>query len=744
MSNTLRASALLLAFTAAPVRAAEDIVVTAPKADTAPTTTRATIDATTIAERINLVNTEDAFKYLPSLLVRKRHIGDTQAPLATRTSGVGSSARSLIYADGALLSALIGNNNSTASPRWSLVAPEEIARIDVLYGPFSAAYPGNSIGAVVSITTRLPDRLEATINASSSFSQFSYYGHSRSVPAKQIGGTIGDRFGRLALFAAVDHVDSTGQPLSYITATQPAGSSPIGTPITGSVPALNRTGAAIRVLGEGGIEHQVQDRFKLKAAYDLTPGIRLTYAGALFLSDTHAGVQSYLGNPASGDSAYAGSFNIDGRAYTVAASAFDAGLYNHFERDSSHAVTLDGTGGALNWRIVATRFRFDHDSQRTPTGALPSAFTGGAGTITRLDGTGWETFDASLSYHAGPQLLSAGGHIDRFTLASNRYATADWLNGSEGALNLRSTGRTRTAALWAQDAWTIAPTLTLTVGGRMEWWRAYDGVNFSTAPAVSVQQPARDAAKLSPKAALAWNFVAPWTVRLSYGEAYRFPTVSELYQVVTSPVAAIPDPSLKPEHARSAELAIERGSVHGNIRLSFFGEWITNALISQSGLIGGNISTFVQNVDRTRARGVELAAAQDDLIRNVDVSGSVTYADAITARDAALPAAEGKLLPQVPRWRATIVTTWRPLYGLSLTATARYASRNWATIDHSDTVQETYQGFGHYLVADLRARIEVDRHLALGLGVDNVTNDRYFLFHPFPQRTFHADVSWKL
>src|SRR5580765_6029346 len=88
-----------------------------------------TIESVTLddlSRSVNLTNTEDALKYLPNLFVRKRHIGDTQAPVTTRTSGVGASARSLIYADGVLLSALIGNNNSFASPRWGMVAPEEI------------------------------------------------------------------------------------------------------------------------------------------------------------------------------------------------------------------------------------------------------------------------------------------------------------------------------------------------------------------------------------------------------------------------------------------------------------------------------------------------------------------------------------------------------------------------------------------------------------------------------------------
>src|SRR6476619_7514568 len=133
------------------------------------------VDAAVLRATTNVVNVEDSLRYLPSLLVRKRHIGDTQAPLATRTSGVGASARSLIYVDGVLLSALIGNNNSFASPRWGMVAPEEIERVDVLYGPFSAAYPGNAIGAVVNITTCMPDKLEASATAATNVQKFNQY-----------------------------------------------------------------------------------------------------------------------------------------------------------------------------------------------------------------------------------------------------------------------------------------------------------------------------------------------------------------------------------------------------------------------------------------------------------------------------------------------------------------------------------------------------------------------------------------
>jgi iron complex outermembrane receptor protein len=728
---------------------AADILVVAQKQtqeiENAPSS-RATLTAESIATTVNAVNVEDALKYLPSLILRKRHIGDTQSPLATRTSGLGSSARSLIYADGALLSALIGNNNTLASPRWGLVSPQEIARIDILYGPFAAAYPGNSIGAVVNITTRLPDRLEGTISAGTNVQNFDQYGTHETLPAYQLGATIGDRFGPIALFASVDHVESNSQPLSYVTATRPAGTSNAGLPVSGGFDGVNRTGAQIRILGASGLEHQVQDRIKLKAAIDIGPNLRVTYVGGVFLNDTASDVATYLIDNGSGLPAYAGTFNIAGRAYPVAASAFAGGVYRYDERHWSHALSANGTTGRFDWQLIGTLYDFAHDVQRIATSALPAGRSGGGGTITRLDGTGWTTLDAKGAWRSGEDAahtIGFGAHLDRFELNSNRYATADWIRGSAGALNLQSKGKTRTAALWAQDAWQALPSVTLTIGGRYEWWKAFDGANFSLAPLLSVTQPALSAARFSPKASLAWALDANWTARASFGQAYRFPTASELYQVVTTPVPAIPNPNLKPERARSEELALERHDAHGTIRLSLFNESIADALVSQTGplpVVPLQVGTFVQNVDRTRARGVEAAWQRTGIIAGFDLSGSVTYADAETRANRTFPAAVGKQLPSVPRWKATLVGTWRPTDRIALTAAGRYSSRQYGALDNSDVVGNTYQGFYKYLVVDLRAELKIGEHYSLGLGVDNVNNDRYFLFHPFPQRSFQADV----
>lgn len=710
----------------------------------------ASVDARTIGATINAINVEDTLKYLPSLVVRKRHIGDTQAPLATRTSGLGASARSLIYADGALLSALVGNNNTSASPRWSLVSTEEIAQVDVLYGPYSAAYPGNSIGAVVNITTRLPDKFEATVNAGTNVQTYKLYGTGRTLPSYQLGGTVGDRFGPLAVFASIDHVDSQSQPTGFVTAT-PSGTSTTGTAVTGGYDALNRTGQAIRVLGATAFEHQLQNRIKLKAALDLSSSLRITYVGSLFLNQTDATSESYL-KDANGTPVYSGSLNIDGQPYTVAASAFANGVYHTEQRHWSHNVSLAGDRGRFDWQVIGTLYNVDKDVQRTAGTALPAAQDGGSGTITHLDGTGWKTFDAKGAWRsddAATHTISFGAHGDWFEIDSNRYNTTDWVRGSEGPLALQSKGKTRTYALWAQDTWRITRPLTLTIGGRYEWWKAYDGANYSLSPALGpVDQPQRSANRFSPKAALAWDVTDNWRLRLSAGQAWRFPTVGELYQIVTSPVASVPDPDLKPERARSIELAIEQRDRNGSARISLFNEVVKDALISQTGPLPGvtpaQTGSYVQNVEETRARGVEVYVTRSDLLPRIDVSGSVTYADAITTKNSVLPAAIGKLLPSVPHWKVNGVITWRSTDATSLTVAARYASRNYGSLDNSDFVGNTYQGFYKYFVVDLRAQIRIAERMELGLGIDNLNNDKYFLFHPFPQRSFAADVKLKI
>ncbi len=711
-----------------------------------------TKSAEEIATTTNVINAEDSLRYFPNILVRKRHVGDTQAPIATRTSGVGSSARSLIYADGVLLSALIGNNNSTASPKWGMVSPDEIASISVAYGPFAAAYAGNSIGAVVEIETRMPEKFEGSVNLAGSSDHFEEYATSKDFGAVQGGFNIGDRFGPFAFWFGAVRTQSDSQPLTYVTATRPASPSTAGTPLTGAFDTFNRTGAPIVVLGEGGLEHQVQDNLKLKLNWDFDPNTTLAYTIGRFGNNTDSSVNTYL-RDAGGNRVYAGGpFNINGYQYSsIAASSFSNGVYAFDETQWMQSLSLTHSSANFDWRIVASTYDYDKSQQRLPSTALPTGFSGGAGSIAFMDGTGWSTLDGKAVWRPqgpdGAHEVSFGAHGDRYELDNNRYSTANWISGAPTTLASAARGETETLAVWAQDAWKFMPDFKLILGGRWEEWRAFKGFNFSASPALNVQQPSLNASRFSPKASLQWEFAPDWLARVSAGEAFRFPTVTELYQsVTTGSVLTVPNPNLKPEDAKSTEWSVEHKFSDGNVRLTFFTEDIDDALLSQSAPLPPSTTpvNYVQNIGHMRSKGLELAADKDDVfIRGLSLSGSVTYVDSETTEDPVFPAAVGKQSPNIPKWRSTLVATYRPDDKWSFTVAGRYVDAFYSTLDNSDTFSHTYQGFEGFMTWDARLTYDFDPHWRAAIGVENFGAADYFLFHPFPQRTATAELNYK-
>jgi iron complex outermembrane recepter protein len=706
--------------------------------------TAESIAAKEIQERVNAVDTEDALKYFPSLFLRKRNNGDTQAVLATRTWGVGSSARSLVYADDILLSTLIANNNTIGAPRWGQVSPGQIARIDFLYGPFAAAYPGNSIGGVVQITTKMPDKPQAMISQTESFQDFNRYGTKDIYRTDQTNVSVGNRNGDVSWIVTGNYQNSYSQPLFWVTnPTIPANTS-------GAIPALNKLGQEADVVGAGGLLHSEIANLNAKFAWDISSGLKATYQIGYWSNDTNSAVQTYLrdnlGNPT-----YAGIATFANDNYTL------------HEKHLTNSLSLKtDTNGVFDWDASVSNYYFLEDIQRNPFAALngPAAFTA-FGKILRMDGTNWTNGDLKGIWrpygNGGEHEVSFGFHVDQYVLNSPTYATANWQGGpdSTSTLYTNSKGVTMTEAFWIQDAWRFAPHFKLTVGGRIEDWQAFDGFNLNTAVAditkpnpgeitstTAQNQPERDALRFSPKASLGWTPSAEWEVTGSFGQATRFPTVTELYQLVSAGgVFANPNPNLKPEEVLSEELAIERKFKDGKLRLSIFNENVHDALISQIGAVAGTPVTFVTNVDAVRNTGVELAGKKEQvLIDSIGLFGSVTFVDSRILKDPAFVAAVGKHVPNVPDWRATFGVTYKPTADWVLTAAARYSGKQYSTLDNTDKVSNVFGAFDSFLVVDLRAQYKIDDKTWFNFGIDNVNNEKYTLFHPFPERTFVASI----
>jgi iron complex outermembrane receptor protein len=744
-----------------------------------------------ISEQVNVINTEDIVKYSPDTMTRKRYIGDRNAIIETRTASVTSSARSLVYADGFLLSNLLGNSFAYP-PRWSMVAPEEIKRVDFFFGPYSAAYAGNSLGTTVIMTTRMPQQFEATGKAQYFNEDFSLYGHKADFSGSSVQASVGNKAGNLSWLLGFSQLDSQGHPMQYAIVEEDAKKlqqnpnayqHTTGRAVSGFAEHTNLTGMRRLILGETSRDTTHQKTFKLKLAYDFTPTLKGRYWLSSWQNDSYNQVTSYL-KDASGNTVTRGRI-YDGvsKDYTIAANAFSENVWA--QQHWMNALSLKSTASPqLDWEANATWYHIGNDTQHAsaPDGRCGVGITTskrcdttGAGRAIKYYGTevhnpygdGWRTLDWRVNWRpvgddgASRHEISAGYHYNQYALDSQTYFTSAAPTGSSwqtansnGNLMAQSKGHTQTEALYAQDAWRFAPDWMLTPGLRLEAWKAFGGSNSAVVATTSTLNSLNSVSyanrsqtlAMSPKLAIQKASDDNWIYKAAIGRAYRFPTVTELFQSInTGSALTINNPALKPETTNSSELTAEKTFDAGQLRMSLFNENLHNALLSQKTTVDGAPDiTTITNVDHVRTNGLTFAFQHTDVgIKGLDMTGSVTYARARTIKNNLVPATEGKVFPGVPDWRATWVGTYHPSDKWAWTLAARYSGNQAYQLDNLDINRNTYGSNSRYVVLDTRVTWSATKDIKLAIGVDNLNNETYYAYHPMPMRTLHAELQAK-
>jgi iron complex outermembrane receptor protein len=337
-------------------------------------------------------------------------------------------------------------------------------------------------------------------------------------------------------------------------------------------------------------------------------------------------------------------------------------------------------------------------------------------------------------------LIDFGYQRDAAKLRSQSYLTFDWIGGDPvGSPTALFRGETELQSLYAQDTWQFSGDWRATLGARVEQWRASDGeINGVPVPGGS-----REETFVSPKLALAYQLTETWSLKASAGRAVRMPTVSELYQGTTGVGGNIVnnDPNLEPERSWTGELSAERKLARGSLRTTAFHENTQDALYSQLNTAAGGTVATVQNVDHIRTTGLEMAYQVADLIlTGFDLSTSLTYAHSRIVENDNFPASVGKWQPRVPEWRGNLLATYRIGEKWTTTIGARYSGKQFNTLDNSDPNGTAYTGVSNFFTVDARVRYQIAELITASLSVDNLNNDRYWNFHPYPQTTVAAEL----
>ena len=695
-------------------------------------------------EKVNAITVEDAIALEPSLIVRRRFIGDPNGVIGIRGSNMFQGHRSMVFSDGLPLHYHLQTRFSGA-PRWSLVSPSEIESVEVLYGPFSAEYSGNSMGGVVNIKTKNPTKRKFTLEGNLFSQDYSELGTSENFNGGKGFFSYEDKLGDFTIFASYNHLENESQPQDLFFSEGNIGVA--GTAISGAFAGENEFEEQGFYYGDSGTEKARSDLFKIKAGYDLGD-FELRASVAYEDRERRLSDQNSFVTDASGNTIWDGTVSINGQNFEVEGSDFQERFQ---ERESLlYGVGVSGPIVDSDWVFDAYYSEFDilKDNEiRTGRNSNDPDFVtentvNFAGRYTDFDDdTGWRTFDLKAGTDditgSGRARISVGYHYDKYELSVEPFRF-DSINNILGADRGASGGETSTQALFTQFGYAISDQFDIALGLRYEEWETSGG--FSRGGSNVVER--RDEEAFSPKFSLGYFPTNDISIRYSLARAVRFPLVEELFRnESTGDRQFVSDPSLEPEKGIHHNLSFEKAIDNGSITVNLFHEEVDDVIFTFSAipLVGSRITTTLP-VDEVTTTGAEFIYQQNSIFGSpFDLRFNLTYTDAEITENDLNPDIEGENFPRIPDWRSNLLLTYRYNHAVDLNTSVRYASNSYNQLDNSDRAENVFGAQDEFLFVNLKANWNVTEDARIGVGIDNVFNEEAYVFHPWPSRTYFLE-----
>ncbi len=734
--------------------------------NTAKATSTYTIDAADVKTKVNAVTVEDTMRYAPGVLIRRRFMGDPNGSLGIRTSNTFQTAHSMVFADGMPLHNPL-RTSFNGAPRWSMVSPSEIDTAEVLYGPFSSQYSGHSMGGVINLNTRMPDKFEAQMDATGMFQDMHRSGRNETLSGYKTFISAGDRIDKFSIWGSYNRFENQGQPQTINVAQ--LSSAEGGTAVTGGEAYQTATEAPAIAYGDNGIAQQTTDLFKAKFAYDFTEELQGRFTIAYedrvgTVDDPNSLLRDASGNTVWGTTGNCSSKpaevvncyrTADGKQFAVPGSAFSV---SESERQAlNYGLSLKGKV-SNNWSIDTTASYYDAFKDRTISSNLNpnNPLNQNKGQVSD-EKPWWATYDLKLAtdkFLDRDDLSFMGGYqFNHASLDLNVYDSNNYTAGTVDAKTNESGGATQTNSVFSQMEWRFLPDWSLMAGGRLDYWQAMDGHVRSFGATNNIQNyEDRDASRISPKASLEYS-PDNWTFRYSFSKAYRFPIAEEMFASLSRLNSrTFSAPGLGPEEGYFHNFMTQYDIPRGYVRANFFFDQINNEINSASVTVNNRTTTTFQPIDQTEAIGVDLTYQQNEVFNlPVDLMANTTIMDKqITKHNPiGINSANytGKQWDRMPRLQINGSATYHITQPWAASVGVRYRSDSFQRLDNSDTAANVMGGTDESTFVDLKTiyKLPINRQLksTITAGIDNVFDANAFENHPFPQRTYFISASLK-
>ena len=267
--------------------------------------------------------------------------------------------------------------------------------------------------------------------------------------------------------------------------------------------------------------------------------------------------------------------------------------------------------------------------------------------------------------------------------------------------------------------WIIEPfdALVLTAGARWDWWKNFGGSRTAgSGPTGTTQDNA--ASIVNPKVSLLYRINDRVRVGASVYQAFRAPTLNELYRDFSSSgFAFLSNDRLEPERLTGGDMKVEVALLPDGL-LDFRAAGHYDVIKDQILFVTqGPTSAMRQNIGKGRSVGTDIelrSRLNDELFMTLGYS----FVDSIITSFPGNPSREGLRIPNVSRHQVTAAFTIGRLDFAQLTLQARYLSRQFA-----DDLNR--QSIADFIVLDASLRKRIASWAELFIDGENLTDRRY-------------------
>lgn len=677
----------------------------------------------------------DAIADVPGLYVRGAAMGANfpgsgQAVLSLR--GIPRTPRTLVMIDGQPVNnALSGGVNVVGIP------VDNLDRVEVVRGPYSALYGGNAMGGVVNFITASPDQplTEMRVGAGSLGQRGTMLIH-RQRYASGLGVSL-----------LLGYRKSDGDPDAEYVVKTPA-TPGAGTSVTGARPTTTVDGEPAFWVGTKGERPWWQRNAQLSLHYSPTSATDLV--AGLGWAEYYVGYShpdSFL-RDAAGNAVFEGPVTVGSQRLTLAQTDWFTPTPSE-ERDWRSFVRMEhrfAGGSELRAQLSTLRHGFQFVQARRNV----AEYKTGPGDLTEQPNRRIDA-DASLHTPLTPTwAMVSGVSWNRSTMDRETSELTRWRDpGTEGAMLTAERGSSSNIAAFFQSEHYFPHDVTAYVGGRYDRFEA-EGHVRNVASAFDERYSKRTFDQFSPKLALVWQAQRWLSLRTSYGEGFRPPALLDLFGRTVVPTATPgvlsvndPAPDLEPERVKALEIGADMAFAGGKrASLTFYKQQLED-LIYRRRL--SPTLTRTENAGEADVNGVEASIRLPTPVRGLHTVASYThqFKYEITRNDA-VPETVGKVLTDVPRttWSAGLEYERGAWSGLLM---ARYVGHVFGSGDdlNENKFEGVFGSYDEYTVLAARVGWRIDRHLALSVSVDNLTDREYFVFNRQPGRTYYAELSYR-